>query len=69
MSIHATDFNLISFYDIKYNSNKLNFFFKYPFKPTFEDFYINNSFTKKSLNMFKRSKEIRKISTNFFRLI
>ena len=44
----------------------LNFFKKYPFKPSFEDFYQTDSFSKNSLNMFKRSKEIRKISTNFY---
>jgi hypothetical protein len=40
---------------------------KYPFKPSFEDFYQTNNFTKNSVNMFKRSKEIRAISTNFFK--
>jgi len=40
---------------------------KYPFKPSFEDFYQTNNFTKNSVNMFKRSKEIRTISTNFFK--
>jgi hypothetical protein len=40
---------------------------KYPFKPSFEDFYQTNNFTKNSVNMFKRSKEIRAVSTNFFK--
>jgi len=53
-----------------YNHNlpliSLNFFMKHPLKSSFEDFYQTDAFTKSSLNMFKRSKEIRKTSTNFF---
>ncbi len=44
-----------------------NFFNKSIHKPLIEDFYQTNLFTKNSLNMFKRSKEIRTGSTNFFR--
>jgi hypothetical protein len=44
----------------------LKFFMKHPLKSSFEDFYQTDAFTKSSLNMFKRSKEIRKASTNFF---
>ena len=50
------------------STSSLNFFIKYPLKPSFEDFYQTDSFTKNSLNMFKRSKEIRRISTNFFKV-
>jgi hypothetical protein len=57
--------NHVSLFNCWYNQN-LNFFRKYPLKSSFEDFYQTDSFTKNSLNMFKRSKEIRKISTNFF---
>ena len=49
-------------------TSSLNFFIKYPLKPSFEDFYQTDSFTKNSLNMFKRSKEIRRVSTNFFKV-
>lgn len=47
-------------------SSTVTFFNKYPLKPSFEDFYQTDAFTKNSLNMFKRSKEIRKVSTNFY---
>jgi len=50
-----------------FHDNSFAFFFKYPLKTSFEDFYQTDAFTKNSLNMFKRSKEIRKLSTNFFK--
>lgn len=62
--IHTENDN---FFCIQYKiSINLNFFKKYPLKPSFEDFYQTDAFTKNSLNMFKRSKEIRKVSTNFY---
>lgn len=44
----------------------LNFFRRYPLKPSFEDFNQTDAFTKNSLNMYKRAKEIRQVSTNFY---
>lgn len=55
------------FFSSNFFTNSLEFFWKYPLKTSFEDFYQTDAFTKNSLNMFKRSKEIRKLSTNFFK--
>jgi hypothetical protein len=44
----------------------VNFFKKYPFKPIFEDFYRAGNLTKNSVLMYKRSKELRSCSNNFF---
>jgi hypothetical protein len=55
------------FFSTNFFTNSLAFFEKYPLKTSFEDFYQTDAFTKNSLNMFKRSKEIRKLSTNFFK--
>jgi len=46
--------------------DSISTFIKYPLKPSFEDFYQTDAFTRNSLNMLKRSKELRKVSTNFF---
>jgi hypothetical protein len=62
VTIDSNKFNLTSFYSA--SSEMIS---KYPFKPSFEDFYQTNNFTKNSVNMFKRSKEIRAVSTNFFK--
>jgi NADH dehydrogenase/NADH:ubiquinone oxidoreductase subunit G len=67
MSNQYINLNKNNFFCNQYNIvATLNFFQKYPLKPSFEDFYQTDAFTKNSLNMFKRSKEIRKVSINFY---
>ena len=67
MCTHRKQINNFLFSNSFLYFDSLNFFIKYPIKPSFEDFYQTNSFTKNSLNMLKRSKEIRTNAINFFK--
>lgn len=40
-------------------------YFKYPFKSTLDDFYVNDIYTENSITMIKCSREIRKTLNNF----
>lgn len=56
-------FNLVQYTDLF--SIEINFFQKMPIKPIFENYYQTNSFTKNSLSMYKKAKDMRLTITNF----
>ena len=63
-------FNLTKNKFVNFNNNKLYFssltrISFYPLKSSMEDFYMNDSLSKKSLTMSERSQETRKLFTNF----
>ena len=63
-------FDKINYFSLKFIVEKnyfqpYNYVSKLPLKSIFEDFYLSNKYTKKSLTMLKCSQELRKLSHNF----